>query len=327
MLPIESMVVRAIGAFASGSGRRGSLIVLTYHRVLPAYDPLLENEPSVEQFAGQLDLLSSNFNILPLAEAVARLAKNSLPSRALSITFDDGYANNYQNALPLLEERGIPATIFVAPGLLDGGRMFNDLIIEAIRSAPAPALDLDALGLGYYPLVNDFDRRNAASRVIGQLKYLHQDFRYEMASRIVEHVGAAPALNLMMSKEQVRDAARRGLEIGAHTMTHPILRNTDDDLARREIVESRGILREITGQPVSNFAYPNGRPGSDYDARHVAMVREAGFTASVTTAWGCAARGADMLQLPRIAPWDKTARRFSARILRAYRQRAYARVE
>jgi peptidoglycan/xylan/chitin deacetylase (PgdA/CDA1 family) len=138
--PLQSKLLQAAGTLAS---RRGpaSLLVLIYHRVLPTRDPLLPDEPDAADFSAQMDLIGRNFRVLPLREAVQRLRSGDLPARSVSITFDDGYANNCEVALPILRERGIPATVFVATGFLNGGRMFNDTVIEAIRRAGAE-LDL-----------------------------------------------------------------------------------------------------------------------------------------------------------------------------------------
>ena len=77
----------------------------------------------------------ANFNVISLADGVAGLKRGCLPPRALSITFDDGYRDNHDIALPILLQLGLPATFFVATGFLDGGRMFNDTVIEAVRFA------------------------------------------------------------------------------------------------------------------------------------------------------------------------------------------------
>jgi peptidoglycan/xylan/chitin deacetylase (PgdA/CDA1 family) len=105
------------------------------------------------------------------------------------------------------------------------------------------------------------------------------------------------------------------MEIGAHTATHPILTRLAPADARREIDQSRERLTAILGEPVSLFAYPNGKPGQDYGAEHVRMVRDAGFTAAVSTAWGVASTNSDLFQLPRFTPWDRRPAKFALRLL------------
>ena len=110
-----------------------------------------------------------------------------------------------------------------------------------------------------------------------------------------------------------------GMQIGAHTVSHPILARLDEAEARREIVRSKDDLESITGRPVSLFAYPNGRPGRDYTARDVELARGAGFGCAVSTSPGAvrAARYPDLsFQLPRFTPWDRTAGAFGARLVR-----------
>jgi len=104
------------------------------------------------------------------------------------------------------------------------------------------------------------------------------------------------------------------MEIGGHTVRHPILTELPDDEAEREIAHGREALRQLTGAPVEVFAYPNGRPGRDYDARHVALVRQLGFRCAVSTAPGVVRPGDDELQWPRFTPWDNTAARWLARL-------------
>jgi peptidoglycan/xylan/chitin deacetylase (PgdA/CDA1 family) len=122
----------------------------------------------------------------------------------------------------------------------------------------------------------------------------------------------------MMSQAQVRTLSEAGMEIGAHTVSHPILARLDDESARVEIASSKEQLEEIILKPVRLFAYPNGKPGKDFDSRHVRMVRELGFTAAVTTAWGAARVSDDCYQLPRFTPWDKTSTRFLIRMIQNY---------
>src|SRR5262245_57165568 len=109
-----------------------------------------------------------------------------------------------------------------------------------------------------------------------------------------------------------------GMEIGAHCVTHPILARLPSEAARDEIAGSKARLEAILGSRVRSFAYPNGRPGKDYQAEHVAMVREAGFTAAASTAWGAATAGVDRYQIPRVAPWDRSAMKYGLRMVRGF---------
>jgi peptidoglycan/xylan/chitin deacetylase (PgdA/CDA1 family) len=321
----EAALTRAAGSAASVAGRGGrGLLILIYHRVLAAPDPLRSRTLCAPDFAAHMDLVASCFNVLPLSEALARLGSRSLPSRALSVTFDDGYADNLTVAAPIMLERGIRPTVFVATGYLDGGIMFNDAITEAMRAAPQ-RLDLSDLGLGLLEIPDVLARRAAIRALVAELKYRPAEERGPLAAEIFRRTGALPPRDLMLTTPQVKSLRDAGVEIGAHTATHPILTRLSPEAALEDIARSRQELEGILGDPVRLFAYPNGRPGEDYDRRHVEIVRELGFTAALSTAWGAAHPGCDPFQVPRVAPWDDSPRRYAARLVKSYTQRSFAR--
>jgi len=307
------------GAFSLQSpGGAGKLSILIFHRVLPQPDPLFPGEAHVRRFDAMLGWLKSWFNVLPLAEAVQLLSEGRLPSRAAVITFDDGYADNATEATPLLVRHGLHATFFISSAFLDGSCMWNDGVIETLRETRIGTLDLSAIDPALprtqLALNTPEQRRAAIDQVLGAIKYLPIAERLERVSRLAEVCGVALPRGLMMSPDQLRGMQAADMTIGAHTMTHPILATLDDEAARHEIVEGRRALEEIIGRRVGLFAYPNGKPGQDYKLRSRDLVKEAGFDAAVSTAWGAASQGCDLFQLPRFTPWDAGRTRFAARL-------------
>lgn len=315
-------LLRPVGSLLSPGGHRARLSILIYHRVLERVDPLCPMEVDAAKFRWQMRLLSTHMRVLPLTEAVQRLAMGSLPARAVCVTFDDGYANNAEVALPILRETGVPATFFVATGYLNGGRMWNDTVIEVVRRFPDGPLDLSALGLGTFQLQGPETRVQAIAGIIGVLKYVQPDRRAELTARLAERLDTPLPDDLMMSDSQVRDLHAAGMEIGGHTVWHPILARVDEATARREIQEGKERLEGLIGERIQVFAYPNGRPGQDYRPRDVALVKKLGFTAAVSTVWGVSARHSDRWQLPRFTPWDSSPLRFMGRLLWNYRNLA-----
>ena len=312
------MLFDSLFALASPAGRNARLSILIFHRVFRTRDPLFPEEPDMARFGEILGWLGAWFRVLPLDDAVTRLQAGTLPARAVAISFDDGYADNFENALPLLEKHQLPATFFVSTGFLDGGRMWNDTVIEAIRACPDETLHLDdpGLGLGRFRLASVEDKRRAIETIIPRIKYLPVHERAENAERIARIAGVDLPSNLMMTSEQIRQLHRLGMQIGAHTMAHPNLVTIGLDEARKEIAGSKRFLEERLETRVRLFAYPNGKPGKDYSPEHVHLARELGFDAAFSTTHGCATRHSDPFQLPRFTPWDRTQTRFALRLLR-----------
>lgn len=299
------------------SGTSRGLLILTYHRVLTAEDPLRPGEMTQRAFERHAAVLRRWFNVLPLSQGWRRTLEGSLPARAAAITFDDGYADNAELALPILRHHGLTATFFVATGFLDGGRMWNDTIIETLRGARAP-LDLRDLDGGMLETDDVSDRARTVLAVIRAWKHLPPHARQRRVEALVERAQLEPPRDLMMRSEQVKQLARSGMDIGAHTVTHPILRKITDAEAAAEMSRSRATLESLTGAPVSMFAYPNGRLGDDYEARHAEIAKRTGFELAVSTNAGTARRESDAFQLPRFGPWPEHSWRFAARLLRTY---------
>ncbi len=302
-------------ALMSPGGPRARLSILIFHRVLGAPDPLLPDEPDAAAFEMRMRWVRDWFNVLPLADAVERLYGGTLPARALSITFDDGYADNAQVAAPILQRLGLAATFFVSTGFLEGGCMFNDRVIEAVRGCEGGTLDLRPIGFGVIDVADVSRRRRVITLLLDAVKHRTPDERAHAVDVICGAAGLARAPSLMMTPDQVRSLVARGMDVGAHTVTHPILTRLDDAAACAELAASKRALEELLGRPVPLLAYPNGVPGQDYDARHVAMARKCGFSAAVSTAWGSASVASDRYQLPRFTPWDRTRLRYGARLL------------
>ena len=114
---------------------------------------------------------------------VDRLKRGTLPARAACITFDDGYRDNFEVACPILQRYGLTGTFFVATDFLDGGRMFNDTVIEAVRRIPTGKVDLSWVGLGEMQVDDIASRAALMSAFIKAIKYLPIDERAQASER------------------------------------------------------------------------------------------------------------------------------------------------
>lgn len=206
---------------------KNRVLVITYHAICEGPPPLCQ---APEQLEDQLDLLARcGYRAQPLAELVdALLERRELPADAFALTFDDAYRDFTEVALPILERRGVPATLFTTAS-------------------------------------SDRDRLPGGT-------------------------GSA-----LVALEELRELARRGVAIGAHSIAHTDLTQLDDAALKRELVECRQILEAHSGGPVHHFAYPFGR----LDARVRGAVAEV-FRSACTTRLARVRADSDPLAIPRV---------------------------
>lgn len=307
---------RPLIRWSSRRAGRSRLSIFIFHRVLPEPDPLFPGEVDRREFDRMLGWITQWFQVMPLAQAVQGLRDGSLPDGAAAITFDDGYADNLHHAEPLLRRHGACATLFVATGFLGGGCMWNDRLIEAVRRTRKAALNLPGLVPAPVPVDTLAQRRAAIGQLIGALKYLEQPARDAAVAQVVAAAGVELPRDLMLTHDELRAWLAQGQQVGAHTVSHPILARLDADSARAEMQRGRDELEALLDTRIGLFAYPNGKPGVDYLPEHVALARELGFDAAVSTSWGVATAASPQFELPRFTPWDRERLPFGARLVR-----------
>ena len=315
----------------------GRSVILMYHRVAEVeFDPWnLTVHP--DRFAEQLDVLSSDYEVVPLGRVLAR--PDSLRHR-VALTFDDGYSDNLA-AARRLAGRGIPATYFVVAGQIGADREFWWDEVERIflaSDALPPTLDL-ALTTSRLELSlaedgssspkSELDRSWRADRAPTTLRQRAYLAAYS-ALRGLGHHERDEALERLFewartnrrSRENMRAldetelqtlAALDGADIGGHTVTHPVLSSLSAQEQYAEITSGRARLREITGTAVESFAYPHGTP-RDYTAGTVKIVADAGFLRACAAVGGCVGIGADPYQLPRFMVEDWTGAEFDSQL-------------
>jgi peptidoglycan/xylan/chitin deacetylase (PgdA/CDA1 family) len=308
-------MIEQLAALAMRRARHHTLI---FHRVLREADPMSPGEPTAAWFRGLVRMLAANFEVIALRDALQRAAVGALSGRTVSITFDDGYADNFTVALPILQEFDVPATFFVASGYLDGGRMWNDSIIETLRRLTDGRHTVDVPGEDCFDLTDWDSRRRAAASVIDAWKHLPPALRQDKVDAFAARVHDLPD-DLMMSTQQLRALAdSAGVTIGGHTVTHPILASVDDAEARAEIEDGKQAIEDRLQRELHLFAYPNGRLGQDYRPVHADIVRDAGFEAAVSTDWGTLDADTDPFRVPRFTPWRKQLPRFALDLARCH---------
>ncbi len=311
MKELATRLLCALGAPALFRFRnRRRLLILMYHGVIPAAgdrptSPPYWHQLPVADFRRQMEWVARKYRVLPLDEALAGLLGGTLPPRACAITFDDGFLNDRTTALPVLESLRLPATVFLATGVIGTDRvLWPDRLQLAFARTAAGAADLSALGLGRLPLATPDERGAAAAACANRLKDLpraEKDARLaELLAALGEDRVADPGDFRMLTWDDVRAMEASGLvRFAAHTVTHEILSRLPDDEVASQVRDSHEEVTRRLGNAPRVFAYPNGR-ARDFDERSRAAVRACGIPFSLSTVEGLASRDSDPLALSRM---------------------------
>jgi peptidoglycan/xylan/chitin deacetylase (PgdA/CDA1 family) len=293
--------------------RPGSLIVMMYHRVLPKDSPLRASEqPGMYVSPETLDLhlreLTRRFELVHLDDWLRRAkARESLPRIACAVTFDDGWRDNYDFALPLLVSHRAPATIFLVSSYIDSARRFwPNRLMDLVRaefarpgSVPFPPglreLVDPVLVSGRFAGMLDTE---AIDRIIQQALRLNEDEIRALVDAAEGHDREVARDRETLNREEIAALASTGLvRFGSHSATHFRLdASVSDDVLKAEIADSRLALQQICGQAVELFCYPNGvtcPAAVSMASRH--------YLGAVSTDSGWYTAGSNPYLIPRIA--------------------------
>jgi peptidoglycan/xylan/chitin deacetylase (PgdA/CDA1 family) len=318
-------------------------LILLYHRVSE-----LESDPqrlavTPDRFSKHLEVIASHFTPVGLRPLVEHARRGTLPPRAVAVTFDDGYADNLENAKPLLERWNVPATLFVATSYVGGAREFWWDELERLLLTESALPEIVSLRVGNtmrewaLGASAEYDSATRARHVAWHVERKddptprHRLYRElcgllrrcspvarDHALRDLADQGrgtaAARSTHRVLNAEAV---ARLGngtnVEIGAHSAGHPALSALTVDEQRHEIVSSKSAVEALTGYTPTAFAYPFGT-ADDYTKETVAEVRHAGFSCACVATAGRVGVKTDALLLPRRIVRDWEAEVFADRL-------------
>lgn len=290
-----------------------ALLILCYHGLvakptegIPTWH-LLKQERLEEHLA----YLTRHYRVIDLDRALQELSRGKIQSPTACITFDDGFRSNYTLGLPLLQRYRVPATIFLATGMIGTRRRLWTVRLDiALRQSCKSEIDLAALDLGTVELGSLANRVSAAQFVVQFLKRLSPDVRDPLLARLhgaLECAGERDGgVFEMMTWDEARAMEESGwVRFGGHTVNHEIVSRLDDGRLEAEIAGSIDAVRAHFARPSQVFAYPNGRP-EDFDARGRAAIRSAGGVAALTTLEGLNRRTTPHFELRRIVVGGET---------------------
>ena len=308
-------------------------VILLYHRIAPKTKDTDPWELCVtpEHFAEHLEVLNTYTHPLSLQQLAQAHQAQTLPSRAVAITFDDGYANNLEYGKPLLQQYNIPATVFVITGYLQDNREFwwdelDQLLLQPGQLPPKLSLNLggnvrqwtleDASDYTEDHHRQDCDRHTQSASLSQRFQFytsvwqsllpLSEGQRRQALADIatwakVQPVARPTHRSLRLEELEVVQSGDL-MNIGAHTVTHPLLSTCTLDCQYQEILQSKATLETILGHAVPSFSYPFGA----YTRQTVPLLRKADFTYACSTIVDSVWRYSDRFQLPRIEvkDWD-----------------------
>jgi peptidoglycan/xylan/chitin deacetylase (PgdA/CDA1 family) len=291
------------------------LIVLAYHRVAHlAHDPY-QLAVTPEHFRAQMGYLRDHCHCL---RGEAKWSELRTP--AVVVTFDDGYADNLHQALPILTATGIPATFFISTGQLDSEREFWSDELARLLQGDGVGADfelLDSVHGGRWPAQGAAQREALQRRLQRVMLKLEAPRREEWLQQLRDWrgSGAVPRSDdRALTRAELCQLANSPLvTIGAHGVTHTPLTVLAAEAQLGELVASREELQRLLGREVDLFSYPFGGRGQ-FDRTTRRLCRQAGYRRAVTTFPGQVHRWSDPWQLPRqlVRNWD--AATFAARM-------------
>jgi peptidoglycan/xylan/chitin deacetylase (PgdA/CDA1 family) len=246
---------------------------------------------SVEGIRRQFTYLRQHFHVVSLLQLAEQVASGrQLDRNLVALTIDDGRRSCYEFFFPLLKEFDLPATFFVVSSFIRGEDwIWTDKVIWLSEQSPRPR-DLVP------------GKLDGIFRSLNRMRPEQRNARIEAMAREtgLSLPRSAPPQYRACSWTELQEMADSGLmEIGSHTVTHPILSSITDEESWNELTLSRTQIEHGIGRTVNCFCYPNGMPG-DYRPSQVRQVEEAGYACSVIAEFGMVNRASDRYRLPRI---------------------------
>lgn len=272
---------------------RHDAVVLTYHSILPEPLPFpIWHNLSTEMFDHHIKILSRDFRCVPVSELMRDLARGRIRPYTVAVTLDDGFRNNLTNALPVLKQYQVPATLFISSGFIGGkSLLWPEWVASILAQSQTQAISFAGQNLTLSSIEDRVAAFRALARIFKQINPADHAKSIELLMNAAKVTRQSVEQGKMFQNfisltwEEIGFMRESGLfEFGAHTVNHWRLTNLDDEQALRQIVESKLQIEAHLGQ-VDYFAYPHGGP-DDFNATHRQMAIEAGFKGIFTAMSG-----------------------------------------
>lgn len=317
-------LIISLGKFFSNPLAQNKVTLLNFHRVVESQDSLRGDGVLIDSFYQKMKLLKKYFSVISLSQAIELSVRGELPPYAVVITIDDGYKDSYTNIAPILSDLQLPGAFFITTEGIESGMLWKDKIIENIRHTNKSKI-CDYLGCRELTIGNDEEKYLAIQFIASRLKYCTIEQRDALLEELDNKVGVHRPQGLFLAQSDIVEMYNAGMEIGAHTHRHPILKQESLAISKKEIADSKRILESIIGNKVDHFAYPNGKVGIDFDKSHQKIIHDLGFKSALSTNWGALSDiHSQRYNIPRFTPWDNSRLLFSLRLINNFRVKHYA---
>ena len=282
-------------------------VILSYHSIVEEpqrTDNILGISRARTSFENHMQTLARRFCPVSVRD-VAEFAGSGrkLPPRAVAVTFDDGFADNYEVALPILDRYGIPATFYIMVDGVENGRLPWYCRLRYALNTTKQSAWFYASRNQTYSLASPLDRKTAltaawevAARLTGPVQ---QNFIREVEQSLEITPVNAPH-GFMMTWDQVRSLKKAGHMIGGHTVSHPNLAQVSEGEAHFEITECKKKIEKELGESIDHFSYPHPALNPQWSKQTLEITREAGFKSAALTTCGPVRAGDEPLALKRI---------------------------
>lgn len=280
--------------------------ILCYHRVGTQGAPLF-SRLSPDRFKAQMSYLKRHYRVIALGQLCNELQSDAPSSPALAITFDDGYRDLYTFAFSVLRELQFPATVYLIGRCMQSGEVpWYDRIFLALKDVPGTSIELEMDGTQRLDLTSVAARNESAWRIVSYLRTKPDRWRRGWCCSFETRfpVKGDEATGRVLSWDEVREMYRSGISFGAHTMSHPSVRQLTLEDLQSELRESKRLIERELNAEVVDFAYPFGKPEDTSSAAERCLV-DCGYRSAVTTSGGANTREASLLRLRRLSVADE----------------------
>lgn len=262
------------------------LTIVAYHRICDI-DDVNDRElvsATVDDFDWQISYIKKHYTPLTFEQVIGQLVSgNKLPGNSVVVTFDDGFADNYLNAYPILKKHAVPATFFIATSYIGSNETFwFNFLSRMLMHRPGESFEIQS---HEYQIPEDIDQRlNQVPVILDVCKQVQNIKRLEILKDIQTQLNYSDKCDILakpMTWDNIREMCENGMEIGSHTVTHPILSQLTPEEIRVEIHDSKNEIEKQLDREIHTISYPEGMEYA-FNLDVLSEVEKAGYLLGAT---------------------------------------------